>query len=144
MNPPYSAKVWAEVLPRFASNLVEAAGRAGARLVVLDNVYALGNTGGQPMNEDSPAAPCSRKGEVRARVAAALADAHRRGAARVVVGRASDFYGPGGEGTYFGPQLWPAALRGRTAPWFANPDTPHTYHFIPDVAAGLAALGLAG
>jgi nucleoside-diphosphate-sugar epimerase len=22
-----------------------------------------------------------------------------------------------------------------------NPDTPHTYHFIPDVAAGLAALG---
>jgi hypothetical protein len=24
-----------------------------------------------------------------------------------------------------------------------NPDTPHTYHFIPDVAAGLAALGAA-
>src|SRR6516165_4549569 len=45
MNPPYSARIWAEVLPRFAENLVQAAGRAGARLVVLDNVYALGRTG---------------------------------------------------------------------------------------------------
>jgi nucleoside-diphosphate-sugar epimerase len=143
MNPPYSAKVWAEVLPRFASNLVEAAGRAGARLVVLDNLYALGNTGGQPMDEDTPFAPCSRKGEVRARVAATLADAHRRGAARVVVARASDFYGPGGEQTYFGAQLWPTVLRGGAGLFPANPDTPHTYHFIPDVAAGLAALGLA-
>ncbi len=144
MNPPYFAKVWAEVLPRFASNLVEAAGRAGARLVVLDNVYALGNTGGQPMDEDTPAAPCSKKGEIRARVAASLVDAHRRGAARVVLARASDFYGPGGEQTYFGPQLWRAALRGKAATWLGNPDTPHSYHFIPDVAAGLAALGLAG
>jgi len=143
MNPPYSARIWAEVLPRFAENLVQAAGRAGARLVVLDNVYALGRTGGRPMNEDTPIAPASRKGEIRARVSARLADAHRRGLARVVVGRASDFYGPGGEGTYFGPQLWRAVLRGKPGLFPANPDKPHTYHFIPDVGRALAALGTA-
>jgi nucleoside-diphosphate-sugar epimerase len=143
MNPPYSARVWVEVLPRLAENLVQAAGRAGARLVVLDNVYALGRTRGRPMDEDTPLAPTSRKGEIRALVAAYLADAHRRGLARVVIGRASDFYGPGGEGTYFGPQLWPAVLRGRAGFFPANPDTPHTYHFIPDVGRALAALGTA-
>src|SRR5689334_24603524 len=33
MNPPYSTKVWADLLPRYMSNLVEASARAGARLV---------------------------------------------------------------------------------------------------------------
>ena len=143
MNPPYSARVWADVLPRFAENLVQAAGKADARLVVLDNLYALGRTHGRPMDEDTPIAPVSKKGEIRARVSVRLADAHRRGLARVVAGRASDFYGPGGEGTYFGPQLWPAVLRGKPGLFPANPDTPHTYHFIPDVGRGLAALGTA-
>ena len=143
MNPPYSARVWAELVPRFATNLAAAAGRAGARLVVLDNVYALGRTGGRPMSEDTPFAPSSKKGEIRARAAALLAEAERRGDVRVVVGRASDFYGPGGEQTFFGPYFWPAALAGRPVTWVWNPDPPHTYHFIPDVARALAALGTA-
>ncbi|HEX7623938.1 MAG TPA: NAD(P)H-binding protein, partial [Anaeromyxobacteraceae bacterium] len=49
MNTPYLAKVWLETLPRLQANLVAAAGRAGARLVMLDNLYALGRTGGRPM-----------------------------------------------------------------------------------------------
>src|SRR5215510_6897552 len=42
MNPPYYARVWAELVPRYMENLIAAAGRVGARLVVLDNVYMLG------------------------------------------------------------------------------------------------------
>ena len=38
MNTPYFARVWQETLPRLQANLVTAAGRAGARLVVLDNL----------------------------------------------------------------------------------------------------------
>jgi nucleoside-diphosphate-sugar epimerase len=143
MNPPYSARLWAELVPRFAANLAAAAGRAGARLVVLDNVYALGRTGGRPLSEDTPIAPASKKGEIRARAAALLAEAERRGEVRVVVGRASDFYGPGGEQTFFGPNFWPAALAGKPVTWIWNPEPPHTYHFIPDVARALAALGTA-
>ena len=38
LNPPYVAKVWAELVPRYMTNLVEASARAGARLVVLGRV----------------------------------------------------------------------------------------------------------
>jgi uncharacterized protein YbjT (DUF2867 family) len=37
MNPPYDARLWAELVPRWMDNLIAAAGRAGARLVVLDS-----------------------------------------------------------------------------------------------------------
>lgn len=141
MNPAYSAAVWARELPRFASALVTAAGRTNARLVVLDNVYMLGRPNGRPLDEDSPIAPCSRKGEIRARVNEQLMAAHAKGDARVVVGRASDFYGPGGVGTYFGDPFWPKALASGVAPAFTRLDTPHTYHYTLDVAAGLAQLG---
>src|SRR5262245_52639757 len=69
MNPPYDARIWAETVPRYMDNLIAAAARTGARLVVLDNLYMLGRPGGRPLNEDSPINPCSRKGEIRARAA---------------------------------------------------------------------------
>jgi nucleoside-diphosphate-sugar epimerase len=140
-NPPYSARAWADQLPRVAESLVGAAGKAGARLVVLDNLYRLGRPRGRPLDEESPVAPCSRKGEVRALVWRRLQEAHRNGETRVVVGRASDFFGPGGANTYFGDHFWPRVLAGKSAQALADPDTLHTWHYIPDVAAGLAALG---
>jgi len=141
MNAAYSAEAWARELPRLQENLVAGAGRAGARLVVLDNLYALGRTGGRPMNEETPLAPCSRKGEVRARLQQALEAAAARGDVRAVAGRAADFFGPGGVNSYFEGRLFGPLLAGKTARTPVDPDVPHTYHFIPDVAAGLAALG---
>ena len=144
MNPPYYARVWAELLPRYMDNLIAAAGRSGARLVVLDNVYMLGRPQGKPLDEDTPLRPCSRKGEVRARVAERMWEAHRCGDVRATSGRASDFYGPGGTLTHLGDQFWRPAIAGRRGRVLVDPDAIHTYHFIPDVAAGLAALGTAG
>jgi len=143
MNPPYYAKVWAEVLPRLQESLVATAGRAGARLVVLDNHYPQGRTGGQPMSEATPYRPTSRKGEVRAQVSRAYEDAHRAGRARVVIGRAADFYGPRGVTTYFGPFFWRRALAGKAAQMLFDPAMPHAYHYVEDVAEGLATLGAA-
>lgn len=144
MNPPYSTKVWAEMVPRLSENLIAAAGRAGARLVVLDNLYMLGKPDGRPLDERTPMNPCSRKGEIRARTAERLFEAHRRGEVRATSARASDYYGPGGTLTYFGDPFWPAALAGKPVRIPANPDTVHTYHYIPDVAGGMATLGTAG
>jgi nucleoside-diphosphate-sugar epimerase len=144
MNPPYNARAWAELVPRFMDNLIAAAGRMGARLVVLDSVYMLGRPGGRPLDEETPPNPCSRKGEIRARAAERLFEAHRRGDVLATTGRASDYYGPGGTLTHLGDQFWPPALAGKTARVFVNPDAIHTYHYVPDVAAGLASLGCAG
>ena len=143
MNPPYYARVWAELLPRYMDNLIAAAGRSGARLVVLDNVYMLGRPQGKPLDEDTPPRPCSRKGEIRARVAERMWEAHRRGDVRATSGRASDFYGPGGTLTHLGDQFWRPAIAGKRGRVLVDPDAIHTYHYIPDVAAGLAALGTA-
>lgn len=142
MNPAYSTAVWAAELPRLLASLVGAAGRAGARLVVLDNLYALGRPRGRTLTEELPLDPCSRKGEIRARLHRSLEAAVARGDVRAVTGRASDFYGPGGFMTQFGDRFWKPALAGKAIGGVVDPGTPHTYHFIPDVAAGLAALGL--
>ncbi len=141
MNTAYFARVWQETLPRIQRNLLAAAGKAGARLVVLDNVYALGRPGGQKLSEATPANPCARKGEIRARLAEELWSEARKGGIPVSVGRASDFYGPGGEQSQFGSFFWPRVLKGKSGQVIVNPATPHSYHFTRDVAAGLVALG---
>jgi hypothetical protein len=143
MNPPYDARIWAQLVPRYMENLITAARHAGARLVVLDNLYMLGHTGGRPMNEDTPINPRSKKGAVRARAAERLIDAHRRGEVRGVLGRASDFYGPGGTLTFVGDVFWKPALAGRIVWSPVDLDAIHTYHYIPDVANSLALLGSA-
>ena len=124
-------------------NLIEAAARAGARLVVLDNIYMLGRPGTRPFDEDTPPNPCSRKGRIRARATERLFEAHARGDVQATVGQASDFYGPGATKTLFGDQFWPQALAGKKVWLPIDLDAIHTYHYIPDVAAGLAALGCA-
>jgi nucleoside-diphosphate-sugar epimerase len=141
MNPAYSAAVWEDVLPKSQENLVTAAGSEGARLVVLENLYMVGTGGAGDIDEDTPFDPQSRKGEIRARLAESLLEAHERGDVAAVSGRASDFYGPRGTGTHFAERFWKPALAGKPAEFLPNPDLPHTYHFIPDVAEGLKALG---
>lgn len=143
MNPEYAAKVWEIMLPRYMENLIAAAGAVGARLVVLDNLYMLGKTDGKAMNEDSPINPCSKKGEIRARVADRLFEAHRQGGVQAITGRAADFYGPRGRLTLFGDYFWQPILAEKVALTPANMDVIHTYHYIPDVAQGLLALGSA-
>jgi nucleoside-diphosphate-sugar epimerase len=143
MNPPYDTKVWAEQVPRWMENLIAAAGGAGARLVVLDNVYMLGKPGGRAFDEVTPSDPCSEKGEIRARAAERLFEAHRRGDVLATSGRASDYYGPEGTQTHLGDPFWPRALAGKTSWMLADPDAVHTYHYVPDVAAGLMTLGTA-
>jgi nucleoside-diphosphate-sugar epimerase len=144
MNPPYSARIWADVVPKYINNLIGAAGSSGARLVVLESVYMLGRTGGRPMNEDTPVNPCSRKGEIRAREAERLFEAHRRGEVRATAARASDYYGPGATLSHVGDQFWKPVIAGGRGRVLVNPETIHTYHYVPDVAAGLATLGTAG
>jgi len=142
VNVAYFATTWQAELPRVLDGLIAAAGRSKARLVVLDNLYALGKPGGRTLTEATPFDPCSKKGEIRAGLHRQLEAAVKRGDVRAVTGRASDFYGPGGVGTHFADRFWPAALAGKTTRLVVPLETLHTYHFIPDVAAGMARLGL--
>ncbi len=141
MNVAYFTATWAAELPPILDSLITAAGRSKARLVVLDNLYPFGRPAGRKLTEETLFNPCSKKGEIRARLHLQLAAAVQRGDVQAVTGRAADFYGPGGVQTLFADRFWPAALAGKPTPMIVPLDSPHTYHFIPDVAAGLATLG---
>jgi nucleoside-diphosphate-sugar epimerase len=71
---------------------------------------------------------------------AALA-AHHAGRVRVVIGRASDFYGPGVTSSAVGERVFPALIAGRPAQVLGNPDVPHTYTYIGDFGRALVLLG---
>ncbi len=138
-NPLYTE--WNELLLPMTRGIVEGTARAGARLVVLDNLYMYGDTA--CMNEQLAPAPRSRKGALRERAANLMLEADARGDLPVAIGRAADFFGPGAAlGAVFGEQFWKRVLAGKSAQVLGDPDMPHAYSYTPDVAAGLVALGL--
>ncbi|MBZ0289128.1 MAG: NAD(P)H-binding protein, partial [Anaerolineae bacterium] len=91
-QPAYTQ--WATHFPALQAAILEGTAANAARLVVGENLYMYGDTGGAPLHEDLPYAAHTRKGKVRAAMANALLDAHRAGRARVVIARGADFYGP--------------------------------------------------
>lgn len=141
MNPPYNIKKWRQFVPLYMTNLIRGASKNNARLVVLDNLYCYGATGGLPLDESSPMRPTSKKGEVRAQVTMSLMSAIDRQEVQACIARGSDFYGPGGTLSMFGDFFWKSALKGKKAQLMFNPDTLHSYTYIPDVAESLALLG---
>src|SRR5262249_2698458 len=70
-------------------------------------------------------------------MAARLLRAHRDGRARVVIGRASDYYGPRGTGSTAGQTVFGRILAGKKPQWTGRLDQPHTFHFLPDIARGV-------
>ena len=118
-----------------------AAERTGALLVSLENLYGYGPTGGVAMTEDLPLAAATVKGRTRAAMTQELLAAADTGRIRVAIGRASDFFGAGATESSLGERVFGNAVAGRRADFIGNPDLPHTYSFIPDIATGLATLG---
>src|SRR5580700_2122667 len=140
VNAPYTQ--WPELFPPLQRGVLAAAERTGALLVVLENLYGYGPTGGRPMTEDLPLAATGGKGRARAAMTAELLAAAGAGRVRIAIGRASDFFGPGvTAGSTLGERVFGNALAGRRADFIGNPRLPHTYSYVPDIAAGLATLG---
>jgi nucleoside-diphosphate-sugar epimerase len=133
---------WTEEFPPLQRGVLAGAASAGARLVVLDNLYAYGPPRGR-LVETMAANPTSAKSATRAAMTAELLDAHRAGQVEVVIGRASDYFGPGATRSALGETVFGAALAGKTAQVMGDPDQPHSYSYTPDVAAGLIRLGTA-
>jgi nucleoside-diphosphate-sugar epimerase len=139
-NPIYTE--WPRLLLPLTRGIVEGATRAGAELVALDNLYMYGRAPSGVMREDTPIAPCSAKGELRAEAAHVMLAARDRGELSVTIGRASDFFGPGATlAATFGVRFWQRALRGKPGEVFGDPDQPHSYSYVNDVAAALVTLG---
>ncbi|MCK7472005.1 MAG: NAD(P)H-binding protein [Desulfomicrobium escambiense] len=91
-QPPYGR--WAAEFPAFQRAVLEAAERAGARLVLAENLYGYGDRGGAPIRDDSPMAAADAKGRTRLAMSEEAFAAHEAGRLPVAAVRASDFFGP--------------------------------------------------
>lgn len=138
-NPPYDK--WPTLFPALQEGILEGAASGGAKLVVMDNLYMYGPTGGQRLTEDLPYAARYAKGIVRAKMAESLFDAHRSGRVRATSGRASDYFGPGAGGSAMGDNVFGRAVAGKAAQVLGDPDLPHTYSYVPDIGRALVILG---
>jgi nucleoside-diphosphate-sugar epimerase len=136
----YDTKVWQEQWPRVMRHTIDACKRHGTKLVFFDNVYAYGKVDG-PMTEDTPYAPCSKKGEVRARIATTLMDEVKRGELQAMIVRAADFYGPGATLSLTHSTVTERLKSGKTPQWVGNAKATHTFTYTPDAGRTVALLG---
>jgi len=132
---------WPKGFPPLAEGVLAGLKGSGTRLAVVDNTYMYGPTGGRPMTEDLPYAARTRKGVVRARLAERFMAAHEAGDVPVVIGRASDYFGPRGTATSVGERFFPAILAGTSVQVLGDVDALHSNTFIPDFARALIELG---
>jgi len=93
------------------------------------------------MTEQTPYAPVSKKGEIRARIATMLMEEAKRGNLTAMIARAADFYGPA-DAQHGMPNVlvFDAWAKGSKAAWMVNDSVPHSLTFTPDAARGVAML----
>jgi nucleoside-diphosphate-sugar epimerase len=137
LNPPYQR--WSELFPGLQASALAAAKAAGARYISIDNLYMYDSSAG-PMTEDTAVAPRSRKGELRARMAADVLAAHARGDVAAAILRSSDYYGPGVRASALGERVFPPIIAGKAGEALGSLDMPHSYAYIEDVGQAAAAL----
>ena len=135
----YDHKVWAEAWPRVMTNTIEACKRAGAKLIFFDNVYMYGKVSGA-MTEETPFNPCSRKGEIRAKIATTLINEWKSGTLTGLIARSADFYGPGRCNGVPNLLVFEPLARKRKASWLVNDSVPHSFTYTPDAAQSLIQL----
>lgn len=130
----YDARVWRAELPLAERMVLEAAGRAGAVVVFPESLYSYGPVDG-PMTEDLPRAASTGKLGVRTDLLA-----QREASATPTISvAASDFYGPLVRNAHAGERMVPTVLAGRTMRVLGSPDQPHSFTYVPDLAAAMIA-----
>lgn len=133
-HAPYSAKAWAAVLPRMEASVLDHVRRTGATVAIVESLYAF-DGGRSPYSASSPLQPRSRKGAIRRQ----LIEARSNSGARVVSVVAGDFYGPRVLVSHGGERLVRPVLTGRTVRPVGDPDQPHAFTHMPDLARAMVA-----
>jgi nucleoside-diphosphate-sugar epimerase len=137
-SPPYHR--WASDWPPLAASLLSVAQSSLAVLVTVSNLYAYGPTD-HPMEERDVLAAKSVKGSVRARIWHDALAAHQEGRVRATELRSSDYFGPHVLLSELGERIIPKIVAGKDVRVLGDPDMPHSWTYIWDVARALTVIG---
>jgi nucleoside-diphosphate-sugar epimerase len=136
----YDLKVWRELWPKIMQNVIDACKKVNARLIFFDNVYMYGKVDGK-MTETTAYNPCSKKGEIRAKIATLLEKEMKQNNIQAIIARAADLYGP-----YATKNSVPYILaidnlmKGKKAQWLVDINKSHSYTYTMDCAKALHLL----
>jgi nucleoside-diphosphate-sugar epimerase len=128
----YSARTWAEELPRAEATVLAAAGEAGAVVVFPESLYSYSEPD-RPMTEEGPREARGGKRGVRTD----LLKARAASATDTVSVVASDFFGPRVRNSHAGERMVKPVLAGRPLMVIGNAGLPHSFTYVPDLAAAM-------
>lgn len=137
---PYRTELWRKQWPIIMQNVIDGCQQHNAKLVFFSNLYPYGKVDGW-MTEETPINPCSKKGEVRAKVEETLMAEVKKGNLKAQIVRASDFYGPNTPLSYIKIMVFDNFAKGKTAQWVLTDKTRHCYTYTPDAGKATAILG---
>lgn len=128
----YDARAWRAELPAAEKVVLEAAGRIGAVVVFPESLYSYGPLDG-PMTEDLPRTATAGKLGVRTE----LLPQREASPTPTISVAASDFYGPRVLMAHAGDRMIPTVLAGKTMRVLGSLDAPHSFTYVPDLAAAM-------
>ena len=130
---------WPEKWPPMMAGMLAGAESAGARFVFMDNCYMYGPVD-VPMTEDLPLTDYGNKPATRSKLTRMWQEAHEAGRVQAASVRASDFYGPGVTASALGDTSIGRMAKGKSAQVFGDPDQPHSFTYVPDIARALISV----
>ncbi len=136
----YNSKTWQVQWPKLMQNVINACKENGSKLVFFDNVYMYGKVVG-PMTEETPFKPCSRKGEVRAKIVTMIMDEVAKGSLTALIARAADFYGPETSNSFLNMMVFENLKKGKSAQFMISKSAKHSFTYTPDAGKATALLG---
>jgi nucleoside-diphosphate-sugar epimerase len=130
----YRAKTWAAELPAAEQAVLSAAGDAGAVVVFPESLYSYDRPHPAMAESSSRDAAGGKRG-----IRTQLLQARAASATPTVSVAASDFFGPRVRNAHAGERMVPAVLAGKTIRVMGRPDEPHSFTYVPDLAAAMIA-----
>lgn len=128
----YTAEAWHAELPRAERAVLEAAGKTGAVVVFPESLYSYDRPDAIMTEESSRTATAGKRG-----VRTALLRERETSATATVSVVASDFYGPRVRTSHAGERVVPRVLAGKTVRPLGSADVPHSFTYVPDLAAAM-------
>lgn len=128
----YNEKAWATELPAAEQTVLAVAEEVGAQVVFPESLYAFDASG--TITETTAQTATRGKPRIRRELLAARAAAPARTTSVV----ASDYFGPGaGANAHAGDRMLTPATKGGTFRPLGSADQPHSWTYLPDLAAAM-------
>ena len=132
-NPSYTD--WAAQLPGLTAQVIAAAKVSDATVIIPGNVYVFGKDAPEQFGPDTAQTAKNPLGQLRIQMEAR----YRASGLRCIVLRAGDFLDVEASGNWFDLMMAPSLKKG-VLTYPGDPDAPHAWAFLPDMARATVAL----